>query len=268
MPREMVRKIVGQNPGPFTGQGTNMYLLGGERLILVDTGAGVPADEGLLRSAIASSRGTLSLVLITHGHRDHIGGIEAVRRIAPEAVVRKFPGQELPGPYLAVRPDELIAIDGITLRAIHTPGHAADHLCFQWMEARVLFSGDLVLGEGPVVIPRRGGNLPDYLASLERVGALDVCRIYPGHGPLIENPARKIAADQRHRRMREQQILDCLHAHAATIEQIVDRVYAETPTELRAAAAESVWNHLAKLESEGRVRRVEAAGKDAYHRTP
>ena len=266
--RRSPRIILGQNPGLLTGRGTNTYLLGSGRLILIDTGAGVPADEPRLKEAVEESRGTLSLVLVTHGHRDHAGGIGAVKRMYPDAVVRKFPGSEPPAMSSPIQPGELIHLDGITLRAIHTPGHAADHLCFYWVEERVLFSGDLILGEGTVVIPRRGGNLLEYLGSLERLRSLDIQRIYPGHGPVIEDPAAKIAADMDHRQMRERQILEALGAGAGTIQEMVALIYAHVPGALHSAAAESVWNHLVKLEGDHRVHRIEADGKEFYELIP
>jgi hydrolase len=110
----------------------------------------------VLKQAVEDSRGRLSLILVTHGHWDHVGGIEAVRGMYPDAVARKFPGSEPTSTFSPIQPGELIRLGGITLRAIYTPGHATDHLCFNWVEERVLFSGDLVLGQGPVVIPRRG----------------------------------------------------------------------------------------------------------------
>ncbi len=259
-----VRLILGQNPGLRTGQGTNTYLLGGERLVLIDTGAGVPAYDPLLRDAVERSKGKLSLILITHGHRDHIGGLSAVLRMYPDVVPRKFPGNEVSLALASIVAGELIRFDGITLQAIHTPGHAADHLCFYWMEERALFSGDLILGEGTAVIPRVGGSLTEYLASLERLRSLDLRRIYPGHGPMIPNPQAKITEYIEHRRMRERQVLDALNAGAGTLREMVARIYADVPKALHRLAAESVWNHLVKLEGENRVRRTGLAGQERY----
>jgi glyoxylase-like metal-dependent hydrolase (beta-lactamase superfamily II) len=259
-----LRLVPGQNPGVSTGLGTNTYLLGGERLILIDTGAGVPTYAPRLKQAMAELGGSLSLVLITHGHSDHIGGVEAIQRMAPGALVAKFPDPERPSGFRAIADGERIQHDGVTLEALHTPGHAADHLCFFWVEERALFSGDLILGEGTAVIPRRGGSLPDYLESLTRLQSLDIRRIYPGHGPPIQNPQARIAEYIEHRRMRERQILEALRDGAGTIPDMVARIYAGVPGELHRLAEESVWNHLVKLEQEGRVRRVHPGGEDGY----
>ncbi len=263
-----VRVVLGQNPGLRTGLGTNTYLFGGDRLILIDTGAGVPAFDPLLQQAVSALKGRLSLILVSHGHGDHIGGLPSVRRLYPDAVTRKFPGGKSVSTILPIASGELMQHDGITLQAIHTPGHATDHLCFYWREERALFSGDLILGEGTPVIPRVGGSLTDYLASLERLRSLDIRRIYPGHGPTIEDPPAKIIEYIEHRHMRERQVLDALHAGAQTIRQMVARIYAEVPAGLHPLAEESVRNHLGKLEGEGRVRRIQEAGRERYELLP
>jgi glyoxylase-like metal-dependent hydrolase (beta-lactamase superfamily II) len=150
------------------------------------------------------------------------------------------------------------------LAAVHTPGHAPDHLCLYWEEERLLFSGDLILGEGTTVIPRMGGSLTDYLGSLDRLRSLDIRRIYPGHGPPIEEPQARIAEYIQHRRMREGQVLEALRAGARTIPEMVMRIYADVAKDLHLLAEESVWNHLLKLEGEGRVRRIQESGQEAY----
>jgi glyoxylase-like metal-dependent hydrolase (beta-lactamase superfamily II) len=258
--------VLGQNPGLRTGQGTNTYLLRGDGLVLIDTGAGVPAYDALLQAAVDASKARLSLILATHGHRDHVGGVGAVKRRHPDAVARKFPGGEPPSMFGPIAAGERIQVDGITLMAIHTPGHATDHLCFYWVEARALFSGDLILGEGTAVIPRNGGNLTEYLGSLERLRSLDIRRIYPGHGPAIEDPQAKITEYLEHRRMRERQVLDALHDGARSIPEMVARIYTDVPRRLHRLAEESVWNHLVKLEGEHRVRRTQEGGQALYER--
>ena len=256
--------VPGQNPGLQTGTGTNTYLLGLERLVLIDTGEGVPAYNALLKEAVEASKARLSLILVTHGHRDHIGGIRAVRRMYPDAIARKFPGGEPPSTFQPIAADEQIRLDGITLKAIHTPGHASDHLCFYWAEERTLFSGDLILGEGTAVMPRDGGSLTDYLASLERLRSLDIHRIYPGHGPAIQDPQAKITEYIEHRRMREREVLDALYAGARTIPEMVARIYTDVPKPFHRLAEETVWNHLVKLEGENRVRRIREGGQERY----
>ena len=261
---DAVRVVLGQNPGLRTGPGTNTYLLGYGRLVLIDTGAGLPAYDPLLQEAVGRSEDRLSLIVVTHGHQDHIGGIGAVLRMYPDTVARKFPAQEDPPSLKPIGADETIQLGGITLQAVHTPGHAIDHLCYYWVEERALFSGDLILGEGTVVIPRIGGSLADYLASLERLRTLDIRRIYPGHGPAIRDPQAKIAEDIAHRRMRERQVLDALSGGAKTVQEMVSRIYTDVPRALHRLAEESVWNHLVKLEEENRVRLTQRSGQEFY----
>ncbi len=259
-----IRIILGQNPGLRTGQGTNTYLLGRERLILVDTGAGMSAYDPLLREAVDALKGSLSLILVTHGHRDHVGGIGAVRRMYPKAKARKFLVGEPASTFEPIVPGVRIHVEDLTLIPIHTPGHATDHLCFYWVEERGLFSGDLILGEGTAVIPRNGGSMTEYLESLERLRAFDIQRIYPGHGPIIQDPQAKIAEYIEHRRMRERQVLDALRGGAKTIREMVARNYKDVPKALYRLAEESLWNHLVKLEGEHRVRRTQKAGQEFF----
>jgi glyoxylase-like metal-dependent hydrolase (beta-lactamase superfamily II) len=152
----------------------------------------------------------------------------------------------------------MIRGQGVTLHALHTPGHASDHLCYYLEEERALFTGDLILGGSTTVIPPDDGDLGDYLASLRRVLALDVQRIYPAHGPVLE-PARPVIEGYiAHRLERDAQILAAVGAGAETAAEIVARVYREVPAALHGVARLSVLSHLAKLEREGCV--VHAAG--------
>jgi len=145
--------------------------------------------------------------------------------------------------------------DGYTLRAVHTPGHAQDHICYYLEEERALFTGDVILGVGTTVIPQDGGNLGHYLATLRRLQTLDLARIYPGHGPVIENPQEKLVEYLEHRLMRERQILAELEGGGKRVPEMVRSIYREYPERLHAAAGQSVLSHLDKLEGEGRVKR-------------
>ena len=151
--------------------------------------------------------------------------------------------------------------DGVTLIAVHTPGHASDHLCFYLGEERALFTGDVVLGGSTTVIPSDDGDLLDYMASLRRLLALDVRRIYPAHGPVIEDGPARIREYVEHRLMRERQILEAVGDGLHTIPAMVARIYADVAPPLHAAAAMSVESHLRKLAREGRVRETLEGGK-------
>jgi glyoxylase-like metal-dependent hydrolase (beta-lactamase superfamily II) len=257
---ERVVTVLGQNPGPFTGPGTNTYLIGkGGRPVLLDTGVGAPAYEPLLQRAL-DSRGAgcrPGEIVLTHVHPDHIGGVPSVLGAFGPLGVKKRPWPEKDGssfPLTAIDEGSIIEADGATLRAIHTPGHARDHLCFYLEEERALFTGDLVLGAGTTVITEEGGGLAEYLASLRRLLDLEMAIIYPAHGPPIRNPHEKVHAYIAHRELREQQIVAGLQAGVSAVSELVTRIYTDVPEFLHAAAASSVLSHLRKLEAEGALR--------------
>jgi glyoxylase-like metal-dependent hydrolase (beta-lactamase superfamily II) len=258
--------VLGQNPGIFTGPGTNTYLIGtGKRRILLDTGQGRDSYLPILDVALeqAGCEGIQEIVL-THGHEDHIGGARSVivrygaMRISKRPLVEADSRHELA--LTPIEEGSVLRTEGATLRAIHTPGHAEDHLCFVLEEEGSLFSGDNILGVGTTVIPRQGGDLRQYLESLERLLAQKPGAIYPAHGPLIRDGELKIREYIAHRQEREGQILAVLGEGPLAISEIVARIYGEYPEALHQAAGESVGSHLRKLEDEGRV--TTAKGRD------
>jgi len=257
---ERVAVALGQNPSPFTGPGTNTFLVGtGSRRILLDTGDGTPAYLPVLDRALerVGCEGIQEIVL-THGHPDHIGGVAGVIERHGALRVSKRPAAADRVRALAITPideGDRIATEGATLRAVHTPGHARDHLCFVLEEEGALFSGDHVLGVGTAVIPPEDGSLLDYMSSLERLREEAPARIYPAHGPRIDDGCAKLREYIDHRRDRERQILEAMASGARRVREIVKIVYAAYPEALHGAAGQSVTSHLLKLEQEGRIER-------------
>jgi glyoxylase-like metal-dependent hydrolase (beta-lactamase superfamily II) len=263
---ERVTVALGQNPSLFTGPGTNTYLVGtGPERILLDPGQGVPGYLPVLERAMERAGvKRIQEIVLTHGHPDHIGGVRAVRERFGKLRVSKFPWPETDAAYadleLVLLDDGAVArTEGATLRGVLTPGHAPDHLCFVLEEEHALFSGDNVLGVGTTVIPNQSGDLGQYLDSLARLLALAPRRIYPAHGPVIEDGIAKLREYIAHRHDRERQILAALEGGPKGVMEIVKVVYAAYPEALHAAAAQSTTQHLRKLEREGRVH---AAGAD------
>jgi len=260
-----VATVLGQNPSPFTGPGTNTYLLGtGRRPILLDTGQGVAVYPELLARALKelSDTGQIDRIVLTHAHADHIGGVRQVRERFGgrgksgliEALKKPWPGHdEAAEPLTPIEDGSQIEGEGVTLVAIFTPGHAPDHLCYYLKEERALFTGDLVLGAGTTVIPDDSGDLGQYMDSLRRLLELDLEVIYSAHGPVIREPVKKIREYIAHRELRENQIIGALKDGPLDAMRIVKRIYTDVPEYLHQAAASSVRSHLKKLRNERRV---------------
>lgn len=246
---DLVRMVRAPNPSAITLEGTNTYLVGERAPIVIDPG---PAIASHL-DAVMEAAGEVSLVLLTHRHPDHAEGAERFAEAA-RAPLAAFAGAPVGACALAELVDEQrVSGSSATLRVLHTPGHASDHVSFLLEEEHALFSGDHVLGRGTSVIAWPDGDLGAYMASLERARAHKPGRIYPGHGPVIEAPAPVLDYYIEHRLQREQQVLAVLDAGDETITVMVARIYAAYDTSLWGAAGLSVRAHLEKLRREGRV---------------
>jgi hydroxyacylglutathione hydrolase len=262
-PTDLVGRVLGLNPGMMTGPGTNTYLVGRGDPILIDTGAGMPDYPSLLERYLGERGWSRpSRVLLTHRHRDHLGGVNQLRERFPGLRVAKMIHKDsgLPEAVEDLRDGERVEGEGATLVPVYTPGHASDHLCYYLVEEKALFTGDVILGGSTTVIPADDGDLADYLASLRRLQTLDVRRIYPAHGPVIEDAQAKIREYIEHRLMRERQIVAALADGLTTVPALVARIYADVPVALHPVAAMSVESHLRKLAKEGRASESVAGG--------
>jgi glyoxylase-like metal-dependent hydrolase (beta-lactamase superfamily II) len=218
-------RLVAPNPGPMTLEGTNTYVVGRNPCWVIDPG---PEDHGHLDRirAEGDARGGLHGYLLTHGHLDHSEGVAALG--IP-------PAQDAP------------------FERILTPGHASDHVSY-YLDG-VCFCGDLILGTGSAIVPpeEMGGSLSDYMESLEKLSALDLDLLAPGHGPLIDDPQAKIADYIEHRLMRERLLVEALESGERSQEHLLDAAWFDVPEAMRPAAAFAMQAHLEKLAEEDRV---------------
>lgn len=241
-----IERILAPNPGVYTLEGTNTWIVGADPSIVIDPG---PQDPGHLRE-IARSAGAVTAVLLTHDHEDHAEGAAALAA----AVGAPLHAARLPGAEPLANGARFGA-GGCEVHAVTTPGHSADHVALWLPEAGALFTGDAVLGRGTSFIDPPDGDLAAYLASLDRMRELQPRTIYPGHGPTVLHARAKLEEYRAHRMLREQQILDELGAGERSVDQLVATIYEGYPQEALPLAARSVTAHLVKLEAEARAER-------------
>lgn len=254
---ELTTVVLAPNPGPMTLEGTNTYLVGAPgqgEVVVVDPGPRLARHRQAIEAAAAALDAAIAGVVVTHHHADHA---EAAGWAGAWGVdCHAFDPGLVPGEARALPDDASLRRAGVRLHAVHTPGHAGDHLCLRVDDTGAVLTGDHVLGRGTSVVAWPDGDMRAYLASLRRLGALDPPVLYPGHGPVVTDPAGTIADYLAHRLQREQQVLDALAAGHTTVGAIVAHVYRDVDPALHPAAARSVRAHLGKLEAEGRIRRL------------
>jgi glyoxylase-like metal-dependent hydrolase (beta-lactamase superfamily II) len=256
----LVRRVMCDNPGPFTYRGTGTFIVGEGEVAVIDPGPDDPAHLAALTRALEGER--VTAILTTHTHGDH-SPLAHPLQAAVGGVIHGLPD---PGadtgeiaPERLFRPDETlhdgVAITGPgwTLEPVFTPGHASNHMAFALPEEDTLFSGDHVMGWSTTIVSPPDGRMGDYLASLDRVIARGFSRLRPCHGPAVEDPAPFLAAYRAHRLEREAQVMAQLAAGRARIADMVADLYAAVDPRLHPAAARSLWAHLIHLVETGRA---------------
>lgn len=243
----------------MTGDGNHTYVVIHEdgSALLVDAGVGDRRHLDGLAATLDAHRAQLRDVLVTHGHPDHASGAPAIAREHPRARFRKYPWPQEDGRYSVswqvIHDGDACGPAG-ALVALHTPGHSPDHLAFWHPSSGTAFTGDLVVqGSSVMIHASRGGDLGDYLKSLERLLALKPSRLLPAHGPEITDPASVLRGYIGHRLMREGQVVEALEAGVSDVPSIVESIYDDLAPALAGAAAENVRAHLEKLRRDGRA---------------
>lgn len=262
----LIRRIVADNPGPFTFTGTGVYIVGRGEVAVIDPGPTTPTHVGALDRALAGER--VSHVFVTHHHLDHspLARPLAAKHRCPVygfgVQIREPDGGEVrmeAGDDLGFRVDVEISDGqvfdghGWTIEAVHTPGHTSNHMCYALKEENALFSGDHVMAWSTSVISPPDGDMGSYMRSLEKVRARGFSRLWPTHGPPVVEPGPFIDAYLAHRREREAQVLAHLAQGHTRIKAMVPSMYAAVDKRLHPAACHSVLAHLIHLVEEGRV---------------
>ena len=241
-----IERILANNPGPFTGPGTNTWLLddGSGQVALIDPG---PVDTRHAKAIFeVIGRRSVVAVLVTHTHVDHAPMANPIARDFDVPAVGYAPGPQFE-PDVKLLDGATYDVGELALTVVHTPGHSDDHLCF--LAGNVLFTGDHMMGGSSVMVEKLG----PYLESLRKLKGRKIQRLLPGHGEEMDDADAVIDWYIAHRMQRHREILAAVEAGAATIDQIVESVYAEVDLSLHPLAARSVSAHLELLSDEGRI---------------
>ncbi|MDH3441192.1 MAG: MBL fold metallo-hydrolase [Gammaproteobacteria bacterium] len=249
-----VRRLVAPNPGMMTGPGTNTYLVGNDQVAVIDPGPNIGKHIDAIQEL---SPGKIHWILCTHTHPDHSPGATPLAQ-ATGAELMGIPAPKGKVQDKTFEPDRILADNDLleteefAMRAIHTPGHASNHLCFRHEAHRWLFTGDHIMSGSTVVIDPPDGNMQQYLDALARLKELDLAALAPGHGPVIDNPNEMVDWLIDHRLKRETKVISALEANpGSTLWDLTLHVYDEVDPKLHRLASRSLLAHLLKLEADG-----------------
>ncbi|WP_417482605.1 MBL fold metallo-hydrolase [Maricaulis sp.] len=261
-----VRRVIAPNPGPFTYTGTGVYIIGHGEVAVIDPGPFDPVHEAALDAALAGER--VTHVFVTHHHLDHsplarplaekhgakVYGFGAQSVLPAGGEVRLEAGDDVGfQPDIELSDGERFSGPGWTLEALHTPGHTSNHVCYALEEENILFSGDHVMAWSTSVISPPDGHMGDYLRELARVRDRNFDRLWPTHGPAVENPSEFVQAYIDHRLKREQQIVEHLASGPHRVPELVAAIYTHVDKRLHPAAAHSILAHMIHLVETGAV---------------
>ena len=253
---EAVTRIIAPNAGVMTGAGTNTYLVGGRELIVIDPG---PDDESHMEAILTAAAGRIRWILCTHTHMDHAPGAARLKqltgaRVCAMAAPRTDHDFELSVDRVLADGDCIECADGV-LRAIHTPGHASNHVCFLWTGNGMLFTGDHIMQGSTVVIWPPDGNMRAYVGSLRHLLEFELAVLAPGHGHLIDQPRDELNRLIQHRLRREDKVRQAVlrAGEAVTVEMLLPSAYDDVSKSLYGWAALSLQAHLDKLVEDGEL---------------
>ncbi len=252
-----VRRLLVPNASMMTGPGTNSYLVGEDAVAVIDPGPAIPTHIEKLQRV---SPGPIRWILVTHTHPDHSPGAHLLAQQTGALLLGQPPPVHGPQdrtfePDRVLQDGDILETDEFTLSAIHTPGHASNHLCYLHTGLSWVFTGDHIVNGMTVVIDPPDGNVKDYLSSLSRLRNLKVEKLVPGHGDVLEEPEAAVDWLIDHRLQREDRVVEVLsELPGANIEQLVPGVYADVNPRLHRLAMRSLLAHLLKLQEDGRAR--------------
>ena len=276
----MIRRIVANNPGPYTFKGTGTYIIGSGKVAVIDPG---PMDEDHVDALMTALEGEeITHQLITHTHSDHSPAAKLIKArtgtktygfgphgsgVHSKGLIVETGGDMQFVPDIDLIDGDVIKGDNWTVNCIHTPGHTSNHVCFHLAEENVLFSGDHVMGWSTTVVSPPDGNMSEYINSLRKLAERNDRIYYPTHGAPIERPQKFVRAITIHRKMRESQILDCIDKEILTISLMVEKMYKRLDHRLLGAAQRSIFAHIIDLSNRGIIKSEEGISiSSAYSR--